>query len=98
MDDIMYDCGGGYHRSIELYVAMYPTAVSTRFASAPGGGILGSHHQRLRKSEQKGVVARAKNVWALDFDGVVCDSCGESSLSAWKVLCICVCSPLWNWC
>jgi phosphoglycolate phosphatase-like HAD superfamily hydrolase len=25
-----------------------------------------------------------KNVWALDFDGVVCDSCGESSLSAWK--------------
>ena len=25
-----------------------------------------------------------KNVWALDFDGVVCDSCGESALSAWK--------------
>ncbi|CAG9463179.1 unnamed protein product [Pedinophyceae sp. YPF-701] len=25
-----------------------------------------------------------KNVWALDFDGVLCDSCGESSLSAWK--------------
>jgi hypothetical protein len=24
-------------------------------------------------------------LWALDFDGVVCDSCGESSLSAWKV-------------
>lgn len=23
--------------------------------------------------------------WALDFDGVICDSCGESSLSAWKV-------------
>ena len=25
-----------------------------------------------------------KNVWALDFDGVVCDSCGESALSAWQ--------------
>jgi len=24
-------------------------------------------------------------LWALDFDGVACDSCGESSLSAWKV-------------
>ena len=28
--------------------------------------------------------ARAKALWALDFDGVVCDSVGESSLSAWK--------------
>jgi len=25
------------------------------------------------------------DLWALDFDGVVCDSCGESALSAWKV-------------
>ncbi|KAK9815572.1 hypothetical protein WJX72_006066 [[Myrmecia] bisecta] len=25
-----------------------------------------------------------KHVWALDFDGVVCDSVGESSLTAWK--------------
>lgn len=24
------------------------------------------------------------NVWAFDFDGVVCDSIGESSLSAWR--------------
>ena len=24
-------------------------------------------------------------LWALDFDGVACDSCGESALSAWKV-------------
>ncbi len=24
------------------------------------------------------------DVWAFDFDGVVCDSVGESSLSAWK--------------
>ena len=27
----------------------------------------------------------SKEVWALDFDGVACDSCGESSLSAWRV-------------
>jgi len=26
----------------------------------------------------------SKDVWAFDFDGVVCDSVGESSLSAWK--------------
>lgn len=25
----------------------------------------------------------AKQLWALDFDGVICDSCGESALSAW---------------
>ena len=25
-------------------------------------------------------------VWAFDFDGVVCDSVGESSLAAWKVV------------
>lgn len=28
--------------------------------------------------------AAAKDVYALDFDGVMCDSVGESSLSAWK--------------
>jgi len=27
-----------------------------------------------------------ESFWALDFDGVICDSCGESSLSAWKVM------------
>ncbi len=26
-----------------------------------------------------------KVVWALDFDGVVCNSVGESSETAWKV-------------
>ena len=31
--------------------------------------------------------AMKEELWALDFDGVICDSCGESSLSAWKVLC-----------
>jgi hypothetical protein len=25
-------------------------------------------------------------LYALDFDGVICDSCGESSLSALKVI------------
>lgn len=29
----------------------------------------------------------AKELWALDFDGVICDSVGESSISGWKVSC-----------
>lgn len=29
-------------------------------------------------------MAKRRHVWALDFDGVLCDSCGESSLSAWR--------------
>ncbi|KAK9839422.1 hypothetical protein WJX81_001239 [Elliptochloris bilobata] len=29
-------------------------------------------------------MAAGGSVWALDFDGVVCDSVGESSLSAWQ--------------
>ena len=29
-----------------------------------------------------------KAVWAFDFDGVVCDSVGESSLAAWKVMAV----------
>lgn len=28
----------------------------------------------------------SKDLWALDFDGVVCNSVGESSKSAWQVL------------
>jgi len=27
----------------------------------------------------------SKDLWALDFDGVVCNSVGESSQSAWQV-------------
>ena len=30
------------------------------------------------------MTAQTNHVWALDFDGVVCDSVGESRLSAWK--------------
>ena len=29
--------------------------------------------------------APARDVWAFDFDGVVCDSVGESAISAWEV-------------
>ena len=36
-------------------------------------------------NEDGSVAEDAKHVWALDFDGVVCDSCGESAQSAWKV-------------
>jgi phosphoglycolate phosphatase-like HAD superfamily hydrolase len=33
------------------------------------------------------MAAAGKDLWALDFDGVICDSCGESSQSAWRVRC-----------
>ena len=36
----------------------------------------------------------AKDLWALDFDGVVCNSVGESSQSAWKVCSAVTGSPL----
>ena len=29
--------------------------------------------------------AASGDVWAFDFDGVVCDSVGESAISAWEV-------------
>jgi hypothetical protein len=43
------------------------------------------------KEQKKIARARVKeremgDLYALDFDGVICDSCGESSLSAVKVL------------
>lgn len=39
----------------------------------------------IRVSAGSSAGGKEREVWALDFDGVVCDSCGESSLSAWKV-------------
>eukprot|EP00959_Pyramimonas_sp_CCMP1952_P078067 1632051-Pyramimonas_sp.AAC.1 len=30
-------------------------------------------------------MSASRSLLALDFDGVLCDSCPESSLSAWKV-------------
>ena len=32
------------------------------------------------------VQSMSKDLWALDFDGVVCNSVGESSKSAWQVV------------
>jgi hypothetical protein len=32
-----------------------------------------------------GTLAMNRDLWAFDFDGVVCNSVGESSKSAWKV-------------
>ena len=37
-----------------------------------------------RKGVARMTAAKAKALLALDFDGVICDSVGESSLSAWK--------------
>lgn len=42
-------------------------------------------HLRIISPVRAAVAAMAtKQLWALDFDGVVCDSCGESALSAWR--------------
>lgn len=41
--------------------------------------------QKNRDSEQR-VRQEMGDLYALDFDGVICDSCGESSLSAVKVV------------
>lgn len=39
-----------------------------------------------RRSRAHMAAPRAsKHVWALDFDGVICDSVGELALAAWKV-------------
>ena len=38
-----------------------------------------------RRASRRIMAVASSQLWALDFDGVACDSCGESSLSAWKV-------------
>jgi len=61
-----------------------------RGAASPAVGARGSRPAHIPRASNGagdgGVedVEDKKNVWALDFDGVVCDSCGESALSAWK--------------
>ena len=56
---------------------------------------LARHHSRCsstakqpdsqhREGVARMTAARAKALWALDFDGVICDSVRESSLSAWQ--------------
>lgn len=52
-----------------------------------------STRRRMQRSSHRVCAAaqepKKKNVWALDFDGVVCDSCGESAQSAYKVCFLC---------
>lgn len=69
-----------------------------RFSGSICGGGLQKRVSRISATGQE--EKPTKNVWALDFDGVVCDSCGESAQSAWKVCfqctsngaqCSCVC-------
>lgn len=42
---------------------------------------------RVEAAAKPGGMAGVNRVLALDFDGVVCDSVGESALSAWRVRC-----------
>lgn len=61
-----------------FYWSRQPTNIS--------GAFLGSRRMRLEAQQRTYSKDPASGeVWALDFDGVACDSCGESSLSAWKV-------------
>lgn len=41
--------------------------------------------QRAPREMPRLQVQAQRQVWALDFDGVVCDSVGESAIAAWKV-------------
>ena len=41
--------------------------------------------KQLRPRGAPRVQAMSTDLWAFDFDGVVCNSVGESSKSAWKV-------------
>lgn len=47
------------------------------------------HHSSQRNRLRTAIAPRAQgmqsDLWALDFDGVVCNSVGESSKSAWQV-------------
>jgi hypothetical protein len=64
-----------------------------RRSHLPGGGLIMGNNSTKNQGRRvckavngDGSVAEdSKHVWALDFDGVVCDSCGESAQSAWKV-------------
>ena len=46
---------------------------------------LAPRHPACRRTVAMASSSSSPELWALDFDGVVCDSCGESSISAWKV-------------
>lgn len=82
-------------------------ALCTPYKSMAGhaGGIKAPNQaQRLSAAAQRRstlAASAAPEVWALDFDGVACDSVGESSLSAFKVCgcscrgCIRAASALW---
>ena len=58
----------------------------TRFSTA--NTVLISTKHRAKQRRPRGaprVQAMSTDLWAFDFDGVVCNSVGESSRSAWKV-------------
>ena len=64
----------GHRPAIAHFAGNYTRIASDRILSLP------------RKVRAISTMASASSdLWALDFDGVACDSCGESSLSAWKV-------------
>lgn len=53
--------------------------------------VLNSSHRRRVSEPILDWDIRMGDLYALDFDGVLCDSCGESSLSAVKVIYLFTC-------
>ncbi len=73
------------HRSHR--VPGHATSAARTTTRLPSRASVSLHSTRLRTSSSArcNLASAGKQLIALDFDGVVCDSCGESSLSAFKV-------------
>ena len=71
------------------------SAICSRILIQPCGKLrpllwLGTPRPALKHARSFCCMAQSQgHLWALDFDGVVCDSVGESSITAWKVWQIC---------
>eukprot|EP00892_Ulva_mutabilis_P000803 jgi/Ulvmu1/10723/UM068_0008.1 len=59
-------------------------AVNVQRARASVVNALRAGPAKSQKRKGTAVAMAGKHLLALDFDGVVCDSCGESALSAWR--------------
>lgn len=66
-----------------------PRSVPTPFQHSAAVTAAGARRDRLARRQaapaNTGGMSAVNRVLALDFDGVVCDSVGESALSAWRV-------------
>lgn len=72
------------HARVPLGIVAGPS--SAPFVNSVASYVIGRMPPRNAGTSRVGTTTAAAGcLWALDFDGVVCDSVGESSLSAWQV-------------